>query len=257
MQYLIRFLKILFDEYKKENVILWSSFLTYLTVLNIVPFLYFIIFISSHIPFVKSKIPVIKSTIIDIVPAYSYEILGYFNLFLENISRLELINTVILSFSIISLMGAFFSFANQVYKKKRNIFRLMFSLIFAFILVGFVVSVMIAAKIVLPLFLPQFANALYTKLLPLFVWFIAILAIFYILKDKGISFKYVLLSSALTTVSIFILKFLLGIYFELFTYSKVYGVVAIVPAILLWLFLFWNIILLGIVLPKSFKRLNT
>ncbi len=257
MLYLIRLIKTFISLYGEFNVILWSSFLTYLTMLNAVPFVYFLIFISSHIPFVKSKIPIIKKTIIDIVPAYSHELLHYFDLFLNNISQLELINTVIFSFSIISLIGAFFGFAHNIYpSKKKNIIKIIFSLFAMLILTSFVISVMIAAKIVIPLFLPNIANMVYVKLFPLFVWFAVILSVFYLLKDKKIPFIYTLIASFITTLFVFILKIFLGMYFSMFTYSKIYGAVAIIPTILLWLFLLWNILLLGVMLPRVIKDTN-
>ncbi len=257
MRYLIRFIRAFAASYKEYNVILWSSFLTYLTVLNAVPFFYFLIFIASHIPFVKSKIPVIKSTIIGVVPTYSHELLGYFDLFLKNISQLELINTLIFSVSIISLIGAFFGFAHSVYeKKKRNIFKTVFLLIVMLILTSIVISVMIAAKIVLPLLLPKIANMVYVELFPLFVWFVVILSIFYLLKDKNIPFVYTIISSVVTTLFVFILKIALGFYFGMFTYSKIYGAVAIIPTILLWLFLLWNILLSGVMLPKVLDKVR-
>ncbi len=256
MRYPIRFLKQFAASYKEFNVILWSSFLTYLTMLNAVPFLYFLIFIASHIPFVKSKIPVMKRTIVEIVPAYSHELLNYFNLFLNNISKLELINTVIFSLSILSLISAFFGFAHKVYSKKQNIAKIVFSLLIMLILSSFVISVMIAAKIVIPLLLPHIANLVFIKLFPLFVWFVVILSIFYIFKDKKIPLKYTVISSVITTLLIFILKIGLGIYFGMFTYSKIYGAVAIIPTILFWLFLLWNILLSGVMLPKVFKDLS-
>ncbi len=256
MPYRLRVLKIFLEEYKTNNVILWSSFLTYLTVLNIVPFFYFLIFISSHIPFVKSKIPTIKSTIIDVVPAYSNELLEYFDIFLNNISHLELINLIIFSFSILSLIGAFFKFASSVYNKKVGVFKLIFFFILALILSSVVISAIIAAKVIFPLFLPEFANMLYVKIFPLLVWFVFILSLFLIAKTKDISYLYVIIAAVITTLFIFLLKMLLSFYFSLFTYSKIYGAVAIIPTVLLWLFLFWNILLSGAIIPKVFNRIR-
>ncbi len=253
MRFLIKTVKGFLKEYKENEVILWSAFLTYLTVLNAAPFFYFLVFIASRIPFVKSRIPAIKSTIVDVVPAYSHELLRYIDLFLSNISKLELINALIFSVSMFSLIGAFFGFARRVYPhKKLNILKMFVLLISMLVLTSIVISVLIAAKIVLPLFLPHIANMLYVKLFPLFVWFVVILSVFYLLKDRNTHFKYTLYASVVTTLLIFLLKLSLSVYFSLFTYSKIYGAVAIIPTILLWLFLFWNIILSGVMLPKVF-----
>ncbi len=236
---------------------LWSSFLTYMTVLAAVPFFYFLISIASRLPFVKSKVPVIKSTIISIVPAYSDLLLKYFDLFLSNIARLQFVNLAVFSLSVLSLLGAFLAFANEVYpERKKGIVSLVIFICFALILTVLAISVMVISKIVLPYLLPDIAGALYVRFFPVLVWFIVILLIFSLVKDRKTPFGYVAFSSLFTTMLIFILRFLLGIYFDLFRYSKIYGALAIVPTILLWLFLFWNVVLSGVILSKIIVKMK-
>ena len=244
-----------FKIYKEKHVFLWSAFLTYLTVLNIVPFIYTTIFILSKVPFVREKVPYIKSMIVKIVPAYSSQISHYFDVFLKNLSGMELLNSIIFSLSMISLILGFMKAINDILSssKKFNILKGAFFFLLNLIAVATIISIALALKVVIPYFAPHIADRIYVKILPFIIWFIMLSSLFYISKPEEVGFKNVILSALITTVNVFLLKFGMGVYFSLFSYNKIYGAVAIVPSVLLWLFLLWNVILFGAILEKTLK----
>ncbi len=241
--------------YNKKDGPIWSAFLTYLTVLNVVPFMYFSIFILSHLPIVNEKIPYIKKYIVKIIPEYSDQILNYFDLFLSKLSSMELLNSIIFSLSMLSLVFGFLKTTRYLLdiKEKFNIIRTLAFLLINIVAVGVITTIIIGLKIVIPMFAPKIADTLYTKAIPFIVWFIFLTFIFYISKPKDTKVVSILIASSITTIEVFLLKAVLSLYFSIFSYSKIYGVVAIVPSILLWLFLLWNVILFGITLLKTIK----
>ncbi|WP_025209670.1 YhjD/YihY/BrkB family envelope integrity protein [Hippea sp. KM1] len=241
--------------YKERQVLLWSAFLTYLTVLNIVPFVYFSLFVLSHLPFVDKKIPYFKKAIVNIVPAYADKVSVYFDVFLSKLSSMELINSIIFSLSMMSLVLGFFKAIRYILqtRDKLNILKTFGFVLLGIIGVGVVITIAVALRIVIPLFMPKIADAAYVKLLPFLIWFIFLFALFYITKPKDLRFLNVLVASFITTVAVFLLKGALSAYFSVFSYNKVYGAVAIVPSLLLWLFLLWNVILFGVVLAKVLR----
>ncbi|AEA33537.1 YhjD/YihY/BrkB family envelope integrity protein [Hippea maritima] len=241
--------------YKERQVLLWSAFLTYLTVLNIVPFVYFSIFVLSHLPFVSKKIPYFKGAIINIVPAYSAKVSLYFDTFLKSIASMELLNSIIFSLSMMSLVLGFFKAIRYILgvEKKINIFKTFGFVLLSIIAVGVIITIAVALRIVIPVFMPKIADAVYVRLLPFFIWFVFLFALFYITKPRELKFLNVIVASFVTTVGVFLLKAALAAYFSIFSYSKIYGAVAIVPSLLLWLFLLWNVILFGVVVAKVIK----
>ncbi|WP_022670690.1 YhjD/YihY/BrkB family envelope integrity protein [Hippea alviniae] len=241
--------------YGRKNGPIWSAFLTYLTVLNIVPFFYFSLFILSHLPFVNKKIPYIKSYIIKIIPTYSHQLLGYFDMFLSKLSSMELLNSIIFSLSMLSLVFGFLKTTRYLLEieEKFRIIRTIAFMLINIVAVGVIITIVIGIKIVIPMLAPKIADTLYAKALPFIAWFVFLSSLFYISKPKEIKAVSVLIASFLTTIGVFLLKLALALYFSIFSYSKIYGVVAIVPSILLWLFLLWNVILFGIVLSKTIK----
>ncbi len=244
-----------FRVYKEKHVFLWSAFLTYLTMLNIVPFLYTVVFILSKVPFVKEKVPYIKSMIVKIIPAYSERILHYFDIFLKNLSSMELLNSIIFSLSMIGLILGFMKAINDILSssKRFNILKDIFFFLLNLVAVAVIISIALALKIVIPYFAPHIADRAYVKILPFIIWFIMLSSLFYVSKPKEVKFKNVIVSAFITTINVFLLKFGMGIYFSIFSYNKIYGAVAIVPSVLLWLFLLWNVILLGAILEKTLK----
>ncbi len=244
-----------FRIYKEKHVFLWSAFLTYLTVLNIVPFLYTAIFILSKIPFVKEKVPYIKSMLVKIIPAYSGQVSHYFDVFLKNLSGMELLNSVIFSLSMISLILGFMKAIRFILSSSRkfNFLKGAFFFILNLVAVAAIISIVVALKILIPYFVPHVANLIYVKILPFIIWFIMLFSLFYVSKPKEVKLKNVVVSAFFTTVNVFLLKLGMGAYFSLFSYNKIYGAVAIVPSVLLWLFLLWNVILFGTILERTLK----
>ncbi len=241
--------------YKEKHVFLWSAFLTYLTVLNAVPFFYTAIFILSKVPFVKEKIPYIKSVLIKVVPAYAGRISHYIDIFLRNLSGMEFLNSVIFSLSMISLIFGFMKAINFILSssKKFNIIIETFFFFLNLVAVGAAISVVIALEIIIPYFVPHIADYAYVEMVPFIIWFIMLFSLFYTSKPKEIKVVNALVAALITTINVFLLKAGMTVYFSFFSYNKIYGAVAIVPSVLLWLFLLWNVILFGAILEKTLK----
>jgi len=256
MRYHLEALKDTFLIYKEKNIILRAAFLTYLTVLNITPFFYFILFITSKIPFIHSQIPKMKKIVMDIIPGYSNEILSYFDVFMKNISNLAMLNSIIFSLSIISLVLAFFTSVEAILSKnkKSNPFTVLIFMLLFILLASLTISIVITVNILIPIFIPNIVNRIYVQILPFLIWFIVLSILFYLSKTKEIKIKSTLISSFSTTILIFGLKIILGLYFHFFSYNKIYGAVSIIPSLLLWLFFFWNILLLGVAFEKAINK---
>ncbi len=244
-----------FKIYKEKNVFLWSAFLTYLTVLNIVPFFYSAIFILSKVPFVREKIPYIKNVLMKVIPAYSDKISHYIDIFLKNLSGMAFLNSVIFSLSMIGLIFGFMKAISTILSlnKKVNPLKALVFFLLNLVAVGVIVSIVVALKIVVPYFLPRIAHLSYVKILPFTIWFIMLFSLFYTSKPRDVRFLSSLLAAFITTINVFLLKLGMSLYFSLFSYNKIYGAVAIVPSVLLWLFLLWNVILFGAILEKTIK----
>lgn len=91
--------------------------------------------------------------------------------------------------------------------------------------------------------------------LELTVFFLAILAINKIIPSKEVRWKPAILFSALTAVSLlFIQNSFNWAVIKVFNYSKLYGSLASVPLFMLWMYIFWMVILMGVALCASHHK---
>jgi len=254
MKSLIPFLKKFVRLYSQKEVMLWSAFLTYLTVLNIVPLMYALVFILSHIllhiPFMQFDVNSIQNALSNIIPSYSSIIVGYINLFLSKISGLEKINLIILMISSISLILTFIKSVRKVcdINSRVNIFKILILVIAMMIFMGISTTLVFIVNVIFKFFLTESIYNLFNAIVPFIVWLLIVFSLFYIMLN--VKMKILLISSFITTILIFALKEILAIYFQFFVYNKIYGSISIIPALLFWLFLFWNVILTGFMLTK-------
>ena len=250
MKFPISFLKKFVRLYSQKEVMLWSAFLTYLTILNIVPLIYALIFILSHVPFVQFKVNSIQNALSSIIPSYSANIVGYINLFLSKIGGLEKINLTILMISSISLILTFIKSVRKVcdINSRVNILKIVIFVIAIMVFMGISTTLILIVNIIFKFFLTASVYNFFTAIVPFIIWFLLIFSLFYIMLN--VKMKILLTSSFVTTILIFALKEILSIYFQFFIYNKIYGSISIIPALLFWLFLFWNVILMGFMLTK-------
>ncbi len=251
--------KELVSSYTDKRILLWSAFLAYLSVLNMAPFMYFLILTATHIPFVHLKLNDMSKFLSEIMPKYSGAFDRYIHMFLSNTKNMELINTLILLAAAFSLAKAFLSCVDDIWgvEKRKNIVKEGIRVLISMFIFSLAISLTLVFSIVLPIFLPNIAYKLYQTFLPFLLWFTITTILFRISIRKSIKTKYLIVSSFTTTAMVFILKGMLAIYFKFFIYNKIYGSLSIVPTLLLWLFLFWNVILLGIAVAKLLSERTT
>ncbi len=256
MKFPTLFLKEFIKLYSQKEIMLWSAFLTYLTVLNIVPLIYAFIFILSHIPFIQFKVNSVQDALSNIIPSYSDNIISYINLFLSKIGNLEKINLAILMVSSVSLILAFIKSVRKVcdIKSRTNILKIVIFVIVMMVFMVISTTLIFIVNVIFKFFLTASAYNLFTAAIPFIVWFSIIFSLFYIMLNVKI--KILLISSFITAILVFALKEILAIYFQFFIYNKIYGSISIIPALLFWLFLFWNVILIGFMLTKLLSDRN-
>lgn len=107
--------------------------------------------------------------------------------------------------------------------------------------------------------LPLFATAegrvlahLSLALAPVLIEFLAIALIYHVVPHRSVRFRHAAAGALLATVLLELAKWALGLYLGSFqSYQKIYGTLAAVPILLLWIYLCWVAILMGASLASS------
>lgn len=89
-------------------------------------------------------------------------------------------------------------------------------------------------------------------LAPVLIEFLAIVAIYKVVPHRTVKLRYAMAGALLATVLLELIKWGLGIYLGNFgSYQKLYGALAALPILLLWIYLCWVAVLLGASLASS------
>ncbi|MEA1995756.1 MAG: YihY/virulence factor BrkB family protein [Campylobacterota bacterium] len=252
----LNFINKTFTLFKEKNIILWSAFLTYLTVLVIVPISYMFVFVSSRIPIVSNYFSQAKGLIINIIPTYSDQIFHYIDIFIKNVSKIGMFSTIFFVFMTFAFFNTFEKCVNSIWsvKEKRNLLKKF--AVFLFIIISFIIlpSLFIALNVLLPITLPEYPIKIHIKLLPFFIWWGTLFIGYQIIPNVKIHVFTNIISSLLVTVFLHILKSGFHIYLKFAFYNVIYGSLSILPVILIWLFLFWNIILFGVAVARVIEK---
>ena len=120
-------------------------------------------------------------------------------------------------------------------------------------------SLAISAKFfAMSLFETQSGRALQTLMLraaPMAIELVAITAIYRVVPHRTIQWRHAFTGALLATLLFEVVKWGLGLYLGSFnSYSKIYGPVAAVPILLLWIYLSWVAVLLGASLASSMSE---
>ena len=81
------------------------------------------------------------------------------------------------------------------------------------------------------------------------IMFVMLLIVYKFLPNTRVKIKYALIPAAINAVLLEALKFLFGLYFSIAfssSYRILYGALGIIPVMLLWLYITWAIVLLGV-----------
>ncbi|MCD6133236.1 MAG: YihY family inner membrane protein [Deltaproteobacteria bacterium] len=250
------FINRIFTLFKEKNIILWSAFLTYLTALVVVPIGYILVFVSSRIPVVCNYFSQAKDFVVNIIPTYSDQIFHYVDMFIKNVSKIGIGSTVFFVFVCFAFFNTFEKCVNSIWsvEEKRNLLKKF--AIFLFIIVSLIIlpSIFIALNVLLPITLPEYPIKIHIKLLPFFIWWGTLFIGYQIVPNVKMHVFTSLISSLLTTVFLHMLKSGFHIYLKFAFYNVVYGSLSILPVVLIWLFLFWNIILFGVVMTRVIEE---
>jgi len=254
---LIQFVQATWGQLNLEKVLIRASGLAYSSLLAAVP-LAVVIFamFSAFGAFDDVKQKVQDFLFSQFLPTSQNEILAYFNQFMEGASRLGLLGFLFFVFAAILLLDNIESNFNDIWRvttRRRFIAKITSYtsvLVFGTLFLG--ASITISARIKAAIFreVPFDLGTLETLGTWIFPWSLSFLA--FLLMYKVIPFTRVRLRSALLGAVIGSILWEVGK--NLFAnsigqsvrYSTIYGSLAAVPIFLIWLYITWIIVLLGL-----------
>jgi len=253
----LQFVQATWGQLHRDKVIIRASGLAYSSLLAAVPLVAvgFALF-SAFGAFDDAKQKVQDFLFTQFLPTSQEEILQYFNQFAEGTSKLGLIGFLFLVLTSILLLDNIESNFNQIWHvttRRRFIAKITSYtsvLVFGTLLLG--ASITMSARIKAMLFRgvpfdPGTLEKLGVWLFPLFFAFLAFWLMYLVIPFTRVRMKSALLGAAIGSLLFELSKNLfansIGVSVR---YSTIYGSLAVVPIFLIWLYITWIIVLLGL-----------
>ena len=232
-----------------------AAALAYTTVFALVPLAMVVFGVLSAFPVFDQWSDQLSDYIFsNFVPSAASSVSGYLKQFSASAGKLTIAGVIALVISLLITLNSVEATFNQIWRVGSSRPRLGRFLVYWTVLtLGAMVaaaSLAISARFfALPVFATSGGKILETlslTLAPVLIEFGAITAIYRVVPHRTIKLRYAVAGALLATLLLELIKWALGIYLASFTsYQNIYGSLAVVPILLLWIYLCWVVILLG------------
>ncbi|MCG7496764.1 virulence factor BrkB family protein [Vibrio sp. Of7-15] len=232
-----------------------AGYMAYITLLSLVPLVTVLLTALSGFPAFSGVGIVIQEFVIqNFVPAAGDAVKGALNEFVANTGKMTAVGGAFLFVAAVMLISAIDKSLNYIWRvqeKRRAVFS--FSMYWMVLTLGpLLVGTSIAATSYLTslkLIESEAVTGLYTQLLgwlPIILSFSAFLGLYILVPNKKIYFRHALCGALVAGLLFELSKKGFALYITQFpSYQMIYGALAAVPILFVWVYLCWCIVLLG------------
>lgn len=254
----IQFLIYLVKNFLNDNCTQKASSLTYTTLLSIVPILTLLLVILSSVPQLAGAKESIQQLIFNnLLPSTSIQVAKYINQFAANSSNLTIVGIITLFFTTVMTLITIETAFNQIWhveKKETTLFNVLrywavITLLPLVLGTAFIISSTVQSLSFLNQKVAGYSIdwAVWVQVGTIVIMTLGFVLIYWFVPRCQVRFKYALIAGIIVGIIFELLKQTFGFFVENFTsYKAVYGAFAVLPLFLLWIYLSWNIILLGV-----------
>lgn len=265
----VQFVVFLIKNFLNDNCTQKAASLTYTTLLSLVPILTLVLVTLSLIPQLASAKQQIQEAISrNLLPSAGSQVADYIQQFTSNASNLSVIGAVALLFTTLSMLFTIERAFNEIWrveKKETTLFNLLrywaIVTIAPFVLgTAFIVSSTVQSLSFLNQSFGGYAIdwAVWVHIASVLVMTLGFVGIYWFIPRCQVRFKHALVAGIITGIIFELLKQFFGLAVSNFTsYEAVYGAFAALPLFLLWVYISWNVILLGVEISYSLTIFET
>jgi membrane protein len=231
-----------------------ASSLAFSTLLSLVPIVSVFVFVMTQVSIFSALNQLAKDYVLEnFVPASSEVILTYLNQFTLQASQLPIFSLIFLFITSIFLIITVDEALNAVWQKKRrpDFFHLfIYPLIVLLIPIFIVISALLSSFLFLVFsYFPEIKILTFTIPLALNTLMLSIL--YTLTANSRLRWDALLLGSFIGALLLELSKTGFAVYVNQFSnYDAIYGALATIPILLIWLYIFWLIVIYGAFIVK-------
>lgn len=249
---------------KKEQLQVVAGYLSYVSLMSLVPMMVVALSVATAFPiFADIHHSVEQFVYNNFVPTASDVVQQYLSSFVDNASKMSAVAISFLfvaALLLISSIDKTFNNIWQVTKKRRVITS--FSMYWMILTLG---PVLVGASIAITSYIVSLVSLgvedsfgitnMFFRMLPLLSSMAAFMLLYMLVPNKPVPFKYAFSGALFAAVLFEFAKKIFAEYLTAFpSYQAIYGALAIVPILFLWVYLSWLIVLGGAVITVSLQE---
>ena len=250
-----KYLNYLLERFKEDRIIVYSGYLSFVTLLSIVPLLAVLFSVFSLFPVFQEWRGEVESFVFkNFVPTLGESIQGYLIRFVENATNMTSLGLVALFLVALLLISSIDHTLNHIWRVRKNRRQLVsFSIYCVVLTLG---PVLIGISLLTTSYLLSLTGfedntllavrKLFLAFLPYLASFSSFLLIYLLVPHTRVHFWSALSGAMIAAILFELSKSAFALYFTHFpVYKEIYGALAIIPLLIVWIFISWVVILVG------------
>ena len=249
------YLKYLFVRFKEDRIIFYSGYLSYVTLLSMVPLLAVTFSAFSIFPVFQEWRGELEAFVFkNFVPTMGEAIQGHFLRFIENATKMTPVGLVILILLALLLIYSIDHTLNDIWRVRKNRRLIVsFSIYWVVLTLG---PVLIGTSLLTTSYLLSLTGfeentllavrKLFLELLPYLASFSSFLLLYLVVPNTSVHFWSALSGAMIAAILFELSKSAFALYFTHFpVYQAIYGALAIIPLLFIWVYVSWIVVLVG------------
>ena len=249
------YLKYLFGRFKEDRIIFYSGYLSYVTLLSMVPLLAVTFSAFSLFPVFQEWRGELEAFVFkNFVPTLGEAIQGHFVRFIENATKMTPVGLVILILLALLLIYSIDHTLNHIWRVRKNRRLIVsFSIYWVVLTLG---PVLIGTSLLTTSYLLSLTGfeentllavrKLFLELLPYLASFSSFLLLYLVVPNTSVHFWSALSGAMIAAILFELSKSAFALYFTHFpVYQAIYGALAIIPLLFIWVYVSWIVVLVG------------
>ncbi|WP_404400655.1 virulence factor BrkB family protein [Idiomarina seosinensis] len=259
-----KFLRYFAQRSAADKINITAGHLTYVTLLSLVPLIVVMFTIFSAFPvFEELQRNIEEALFANLLPTSSEQLKQYIDEFVANASRMTAVGVAFLFVVAVFLISAIDSALNNIWRdsSKRRL-TVSLAIYWMILTLG---PVLIGGGLAATSYLvslSQFAEEYVSGVRSFALWFIpivtsfvAFLLLYLLVPNRTVRVRHAAVGALVAAVMFEISKQLFSLYITYFpTYQAIYGALATIPLLIVWIYLSWNIVLMGAELTVSLEE---
>jgi len=262
----VNFLNYLYTRVKQEQIPVISGYLSYVTLMSLVPLIVVMLSVMTAFPLFANIRETIETFVYaNFVPTAGDIVREHLSGFVNNASKMSAVAISFLILFALLLISVIDKTLNKIWRvsKKRRLIT-SFSMYWMILTLG---PILVGSSIAVTSYLMSFASLgnielfglsnMLLRALPLLSSITAFLILYMVVPNKVVPFKFALSGAVVAGVLFELAKKAFALYVtQLPSYQAIYGALATIPILFVWVYISWLVVILGAIFTVSLEEYN-